>query len=162
MEHEKLFTKEKLQYFLPDSAGLHLSSPLLWRVDFSPGSGQHLPGAGPQQLDAARGATPWVLHKETLPMDEAQLLPKATGWTTGWLLVVQTQGYITHIPASQSLGRITLHLPSKSQQSQSDAAVPGTPAFSSWRCFCCASRTSTTNAPALLLAVGRLSPERPP
>lgn len=50
---------------------------MFWRVDFSPGSGQHLPGASPQHLDAAHGATSWALRKETLPTGKAQLLPKA-------------------------------------------------------------------------------------
>jgi len=45
--------------------------------------------------------------------------------TTGWLFVVQTQGYISQVPAPQSHSRITLHFPSKSQQSQSDAVVLG-------------------------------------
>lgn len=108
MEDEKLFTKEKLQCFLPDAAGLHLSSPLLQRVDLSPGSGQHLPSAGPWQQDAAHAATPGCCTRRPCPRMRSEPL-----LSTGWLLAVQTQGSILHVPAPWSLGRITPHLPSE-------------------------------------------------
>lgn len=129
---------------------------LLRRVDFSPGSRQHLPGAGPQQLDAARGATPLVLHKETLPMDEGQLFRKATsdyrlacGCSDPWMYLSHTcslvpwQNKSPSSPANLSRAEVMLlflgHLPSPA--GDASAVPPG---------------------PALLLAVGKLPPEWPP
>lgn len=49
---------------------------MFWRVDFSPGSVQNHPGASPQHLDAAHGATSWAPHKEILPMGKLGCFPK--------------------------------------------------------------------------------------
>lgn len=50
---------------------------MFWRMDLTPGFGQHLPGASPQHLDAAHGPNCWVLCKEVLPTGKAWLLLKA-------------------------------------------------------------------------------------
>lgn len=86
---------------------------MFWRVDFTPGSGQHLPGASPQHLDAAHGANCWALCKEIVPMGKAWLLLKAVSdclQTVFWVYQSRSYTSVSRQNNSSSLQQILVEM----------------------------------------------------